>query len=86
MKHSIVGIRAVEGTSKKTGKPFDSYILSTTFETQEVDAGIGVGEVFLDKSLLREAVQVVGSYRALVGMDINIDRNDRGFVVGVQLV
>lgn len=87
MKHHIVGIRAVEGTSKKTGKPFDSYIVHTTVEnSNEVDAGIAVKDIFIDKGLLKDAVRDLGSYKQLVGLDMDIDRNEYGFVSSVTVV
>lgn len=86
MVHKIVGIRAAQGVSKKTNKPFDSYILAVTYATSEMDEGIGAGELFVDKSLLAEEVKNLGSYKLLVGEEIDIDRNAGGFIIGVRIV
>lgn len=86
MVNKILGIRAIEGTSKKTGKPFDAYILNVVYETPEVDAGMGTAELFLDKGLLKDAVKQLGGYRQLVGQCVDVDRNASGFVVTVRLV
>ena len=87
MKHKIIGIRSAQGTSKKTNKPFDSYILHCVVEnSSEVDAGSAAVQVFLDKSLLKDEVRSLGSYQQLVGLDIDIDRNAMGFVVEAKVI
>ena len=87
MKHRIVGIRSAQGTSKKTGKSFDSYILHCVIDgSSEVDAGAAVAEVFLDKNHLKADVQNLGSYKQLVGLDVDIDRNAQGFVIGAKVI
>lgn len=86
MKMHIVGIKAMEGVSKKTGKPFDAFVLSCTLVTDQVDAGCGVKELFLDKGLLMDAARSFGGYKALVEMDIDVQYNDRGFPVGAEIL
>lgn len=87
MKHKIIGIRSAQGTSKKSNKPFDCYILHCVLDnSNEVDAGSAAVQVFLDKSILKDDVRSLGSYHQLVGLDIDIDRNSMGFVVQAKVI
>lgn len=87
MKHHILGIRSFAGTSKKTNKPFDSYILHTTVEgSTDVEYGVAVKDLFVDKSLLQQPVRDLGGYAQLVGLDIEVDRNEYGFITQVKVI
>lgn len=84
----IVGVMAVEGTSKKTGRPFDAYILHTLRQVPNDDRlkGVEAKQLFVDKKFLLEDVKQLGSYGALVGKDINISFDQGGFVESVSMI
>ena len=84
----IIGVKSLEGTSKKTGKNFDSYILHTIVQTSgDPDfKGNEVKQQFVDKKFLLEDVKRLGGYSALVGQFVDIIYNDRGFVESVMLL
>lgn len=80
MKFDVVGISAISGTSAKSGKPYDSYILYTSRgKASRCDAGVQTKELFVDKRFLGDLVNQVGDYTKLVGRCIDVSFDDRGF-------
>lgn len=84
----IIGVKSLEGTSKKTGKNFDAYVLHTVVQTSgdEDLKGHEVKQQFIDKKFLLDDVKRLGGYSALVGQVVDIMYNDRGFVESVMLL
>lgn len=88
MVYQIIGVKAMEGTSKKTGRPFDSYVLHMVVQNsgdQDLK-GHEVKQQFVDKKFLLDDVQRLGGYSALVNQVVDIMYNDRGFVESVMLL
>lgn len=78
----------MSGKSKKSGKPFDAYILMgarVNSNDKELN-GMEVKQIFLDKRFLLEDVKRLGSYAAIVGMSVDINYDDGGFVESAQLI
>lgn len=84
----IIGIKAFEGTSKKTGRSYDAYVLHTVVQNSgdEDLKGHEVKQQFIDKKFLLDDVKRLGGYSALVGQVVDIMYNDRGFVESVMLL
>lgn len=77
MRIEVVGVKNISGTSKKSGKPFDSYIVHYTRD----GSGQGVtgriaDSMFIDKSLCAGRVPAVGDF-----LDVS---RDNGFVEDVE--
>lgn len=84
----IIGVKCLEGTSRKTGKNFDAYVLHTVVQNSgdEDLKGHEVKQQFVDKKFLLDDVKRLGGYSALVGQVVDIMYNDRGFVESVMLL
>lgn len=77
---NVVGVKKVEGTSKKTGKPFDAYIIAYNREAKILGYnGMSAGEIFCDVSLLAGHVPIPGD-------TLMVDRNSSGFVESIEIL
>lgn len=88
MEFGIVGIKSLIGIkSKKTGQPMNSYILYMVRENQRDDRlqGCETKQQYVDASLLAADVKNLGGYGQLVGMHIDINYDDGGFVDSLTL-
>lgn len=77
MKVKVVGVKSIQGTSKKNGKTFDSYIVHYVRDgnSQGVTGEIA-DSMFIDKRLCAGRVPAVGDY-----MDVS---RDNGYVEEVE--
>lgn len=88
MDFGIVGIRNMIGVkSKKTGQDLNAYILQLVRENPRDDRlkGCECKQQFVDAALLAADIQKLGGYGQLVGMHININYDDGGFIDYVEL-
>lgn len=88
MLYLCLGIKPLQGTSKKTGKPFDSYILHLSHEVpSDPDLfGYEVKQAFVDKKFLLDYVQQTGSYKSIVNQTVNLEYDQGGYVVACSVV
>ena len=87
MVYEILGVKALEGTSKKTGRPFDAYLLHCARENPNDTGLIGeeVKQLFIDKRFLLEDVKRLGSFGAMVGSCVAVSYDSNGFVESCSL-
>lgn len=78
MKVTVIGKSHLSGTSKKTGKPYDSTIVHVSCKKNGVD-GLAAETIWLDaKSFPVENIAV--------GQPYNVDRDSSGFVISFDKV
>lgn len=85
MKVNVVGIEEKKGVGKKSGKEFDAYILYIEHLKNGV-TGLCATDAFVDKPLLSELVKSVGDFKQLVGKNLDLDYDGRGYLVGASLL
>lgn len=87
MVYEILGIKPLEGTSKKTGKPFDAYLLHCSRANPNDTAlqGYEVKQLFVDKRFLLEDVKQLGSFSALIGSNVSVSYDENGFIESCEL-
>ena len=87
MVYEILGIKPLEGTSKKTGKPFDAYLLHCARENPNDSTLFGheVKQLFVDKRFLLDDVKSLGSFAALVNMYVSVSYDSNGFIESCSL-
>ncbi len=77
--YEVIGFRHMNGTSKKTGKPYSGFMIWFSMPFRSED---GVGQetdsVFVDDTLLKGRVPAVGGI-------IDLRFNRRGFLESVEL-
>ena len=74
----VCGVKYVEGTGKKSGKPYQAYIVHYTQEgSSQGFQGFITGDAFIDGSLLDGKVPHVGD-------KINLFYNRNGFLQAVE--
>lgn len=79
MKIEVVGVKSISGTSKKNGKPFDSFIVHYTRDgSSQGVIGMIADSMFIDKSLCAGRIPTVGDI-----LDVS---RDNGFVEDVEWV
>ncbi|MBQ2061404.1 MAG: hypothetical protein II458_01890 [Oscillospiraceae bacterium] len=78
MKVMVVGKEYVSGTSKRTGKAFESNVAYVTHKKNGV-TGVAVDSVWLDPEQ-----HPLGSIQ--VGKEYSIDRDNRGFLLSFDPV
>lgn len=78
MKVMVLGKEHMSGTSKKTGKPYDSNVVHVAYKKNGVE-GQTVESVWLDPSFIALA-------HIDVGKVYDLDRDGRGYVVGFEQV
>ena len=86
MEFGIVGIKSLIGVkSRKSGQDMNAYILHMVRENQRDDRleGCEVKQQFVDAGLL--AADVKNGYGQLVGMRVDINYDDGGFVDSIQI-
>ena len=77
MKVLVLGKEHVKGTSRKTNKPFDNTVVYYQHKKNGVD-GVFCGSTWLSATTYPpESVQV--------GKPYELDRDERGFVIGFEL-
>lgn len=78
MKVMVMGKEHVQGTSRKTQKPFDNTVVYVQHKKNGVD-GVVCGNVWLNAGTYPiEGIQLGKTY--------NLDRDERGFVMAFELV
>ena len=88
MEFGIVGIKSLIGVkSRKTGQDMNAYILHMVRENQRDDRlqGCEVKQQYIDGGLLAADVKNLGGSGQLVGMRLDINYDDGGFVDGYEL-
>ena len=78
MKVMVVGKESASGTSKKTGKAFAATIAHISFKKAKCE-GSAVESVWLDP--VEHPMETV-----IVGKTYNLDRDNRGYVIGFEPV
>lgn len=78
MKVTVLGKEFVSGTSKKTGREYASTVVHVAFKKNRVE-GQAVESVWLDSVSYPPA-------EIQVGKVYDIDRDNRGFVIGFEAV
>lgn len=81
----VLGIEAKSGISKKSGKPYDGYFLYFAHEKQGV-TGMYAGDTFLQRDFAEPKLQACGGAGKLPGKSLNIDYDNRGFLVNLSVV
>ena len=54
MKAALLGFQKMEGTSKKTGKPYDGYILHLGYYDEQV-TGNATAQIFVDSGIIKNS-------------------------------
>lgn len=54
MKATLLGYSRMMGTSKKTGKPYDGYMLHLGYNDDHIE-GTATSQIFVDSSLISSA-------------------------------
>lgn len=83
MKATLLGYSRMKGTSKKTGKPYDGYMLHLGYTDDHVE-GTATSQLFVDSSLIEnmyDELTLGGTY------DFNYEVNFSGYnrLVSVEL-
>lgn len=77
---NVVGVKNVSGTSKKTGKAFDAFIVSYTRDGRPLGFdGLAAGEIFADRELFHGVTPKIGD-------TLMVDRNSSGFVESIEFL
>lgn len=75
--NEIIGVRRMEGTSRKTGKPYSGYLVFYQF-VQDGTSGVACDSAFVSDAVLVGRIPSVGQSLVLY-----YDR--RGFIAGLEL-
>lgn len=81
--YKLIGYKHIAGTSKKTGNPYDGYVLHVTIKS--TDPGF-VGEECLSPYVDREMVETAIGFAYQIGDPLDIRFDSRGHVTGVAYV
>lgn len=77
---NVVGVKHVNGTSKKSGKEFNAFIVSYTRDGRSLGFdGLAAGEIFADCSLFKGVTPKAGDC-------LMVDRNGSGFVESIEFI
>lgn len=79
MKVKVLGVTAVDYTSKKTGQPVKGVTLHSSFKDAQTQ-GEAVDSIFISDNL---GLSCVSEIRP--GMMVNVEFNNRGYVAGVEI-
>lgn len=79
MKVKVLGIQAVDYTSRKSGNPVKGVTLHSLHKDQQVE-GDAVSSIFISDNL---SLPVISEIR--VGQTVDVEYNNRGFVCGVSI-
>lgn len=88
MEFGIVGIKSLVGVrSKKSNQDMNAFILHMVRENPRDDRlkGCEVKQQYIDADFLAEDIKRFGGYGQLVGMHIDINYDDGGFVDSVLI-
>ena len=88
MEFGIVGIKSLIGVkSRKSGQDMNAYILHMVRENQRDDRlqGCEVKQQYVDAGLLAADVKNLGGYGQLVGVRVDINYDDGGFVDSIEI-
>ena len=88
MLYRCLGVKPLQGTSKRTEKPYDSFILHLSNGVPEKPGLFGheVKQAFVDKKFLMDYVHQTGSFKTIVNQTVNLEYDQGGFVVGCSVV
>lgn len=82
----LMGVQTAKGTSKKTGSPYDGFFIHYAYPRQNV-VGYAVKDTFCDRQMLTPALTSVDNDMGkLVGMQLNFDFDDRGYLMAATPV
>lgn len=76
-ENEIIGVRRMEGKSRKTGKPYSGYLVYYQY-VQNGTEGVACDSAFLPDSLLN-------AYIPVIGQTVSLFYDRRGFLVNVEL-
>lgn len=76
MKVTVIGKEVLNGTSKKTGQPFNATMVHCTFKKARCE-GLACDKIWVDSSLCDEkAIFLEGIY--------DVDRDERGYLTAFE--